>query len=96
MNILRKVRFQQAREIIKVIKDNQLERHTAAVGDKVYNGLATMAKGSARGKIENLRGKDAGTFIAFDFKDVPMRDSFVSKMKLSGVNIGGMSFSVDD
>ena len=79
---------QQAREMIKIIKENDLVSRTATIGSHLYKELSSLSKSSGKDKILNLRGKDAGTFIAWDFKDAATRDGFVGKMKLQGVNIG--------
>lgn len=85
------IRALQAREMIKVIKDNDLVAHTASVGSYLYSALADLshkAQGGSRG-IQNLRGQDCGTFIAWDCESAEMRDQFVSKMRSKGVNMGG-------
>ncbi|KAK4050167.1 4-aminobutyrate transaminase [Microbotryomycetes sp. JL201] len=85
------VRAMQAREMIKVIRDNGLVERTAEVGDYLYqelSSLASSAPGGSKG-IQNLRGKDTGTFIAWDCESAEVRDSFLAKMKQKGVNMGG-------
>lgn len=85
------IRALQAREMIKVIKDNDLVASTAAVGAHLYDSLLHLAKtapGGSKG-IQSLRGKDCGTFIAWDCETPAMRDSFVAKMREKGVNMGG-------
>lgn len=85
------IRALQAREMIKVIKENDLVASTAAVGAHLYDSLLKLAKtapGGSKG-IQSLRGKDCGTFIAWDCESPAMRDSFVAKMREKGVNMGG-------
>lgn len=57
----------------------------AETGAYLYSGLKDLAS-KYPGRIQNLRGKDRGTFIAWD---TPDRDSFLKKMKTVGINIGG-------
>jgi len=84
------IRALQAREIIKVIKRDNLVENTADVGDFVYSALATLAQTEAGASvIQNLRGKDCGTFIAFDCETPELRDQFVATMRGLGVNMGG-------
>lgn len=85
------IRALQAREMIKIIRDNDLVANTAEVGSYLYSALdklARNAKGGSSG-IQNLRGQDCGTFIAWDCASAEMRDQFVAKMRLKGVNMGG-------
>jgi len=39
--------------------------------------------------INSTRGKDRGTYIAFDGKDSATRDSIIGEMKKAGVQLGG-------
>jgi hypothetical protein len=64
-------------------------QHTAAVGAHIYTGLERLAGTTAEGKLLNLRGKDAGTFIAFDAESAEARDKFVKGMRSKGVIVGG-------
>lgn len=57
----------------------------AETGAYLYSSLKELAS-KYPDKIQNLRGKDRGTFIAWD---TPGRDAFLKKMKTFGVNIGG-------
>ena len=85
------VRALQAREMIKVIRDNNLVERTAQVGAYLYDSLLSLAKSAPGGSkgIQNLRGKDAGTFIAWDCDTAETRDRFLARMRLEGVNMGG-------
>jgi len=84
------VRALQAREMIKVIKNNNLVDATAAVGDTLFSALAALSH-TPHGAplIQNLRGQDMGTFIAFDAETPAKRDELVARLKLKGVNAGG-------
>ncbi|KAK4703069.1 hypothetical protein P7C70_g3148, partial [Phenoliferia sp. Uapishka_3] len=84
------VRALQAREMISVINKNSLVENTADVGDYLYSALASLATTSSGAPhIQNLRGKDSGTFISFDCATPQDRDQFVAKMRGKGVNMGG-------
>ena len=75
--------------MIKIIQENDLVNHTAKIGSRVYNELSDMSKsGAAQGKLTNLRGKGAGTFIAFDCETPAKRDAFIAGMRNEGVNMG--------
>ncbi|KAK6353513.1 4-aminobutyrate transaminase [Orbilia brochopaga] len=71
--------------IIKEVERLGLVEHTAQTGAYLFNGLEQLSK-KFPGEIQNLRGKNTGTFIAWDS---PQRDAFLKKMKTVGVNIGG-------
>jgi 4-aminobutyrate aminotransferase/(S)-3-amino-2-methylpropionate transaminase len=73
------------RAIINEIERLELVANTALVGDYLYHGLQALSQKYPH-EILNLRGKDRGTFIAFDS---PRRDMFLAKAKAKGVNIGG-------
>ena len=54
----------QAREMIKVIKRDNLLQNTVKVGDYVYNKLEQLqASGTGHGKISNLRGKGCAILL---------------------------------
>ncbi|PKS11934.1 hypothetical protein jhhlp_001229 [Lomentospora prolificans] len=73
------------RAIIEEIDRLDLVANTARVGSYLYGKLETLA-GKYPGQFNNLRGKDRGTFIAFDN---PRRDEFLARARKFGVNIGG-------
>lgn len=75
--------------IVDEIERLDLVRHTARVGSYLYSKIEGLAK-RYPGQFENLRGKDRGTFIAFDN---PRRDEFLKMAKTLGVNIGGSGMS---
>ncbi|CAH7666670.1 aminotransferase class-III-domain-containing protein, partial [Phakopsora pachyrhizi] len=79
----------KARTMIQVIEREGLVNHVRDVGGYLYDGLESVSKTVGRGQIFNLRGKNCGTFIAFDSPNPDQRDEFVHKMKLSGINVGG-------
>lgn len=82
------IRALQAREMISVIHKKNLISSTAAVGSYIYSSLASISQKYPQ-HIQNLRGKESGTFIAFDGENPEKRDEFVRKMRESGVNMGG-------
>lgn len=61
-----------------------LVEHTAQVGKYLYGKLEALAA-KYPGEIQNLRGKDRGTFIAFDS---PRREEVLQHAKANGLNIG--------
>jgi len=73
------------RSIYDEIKDNNLVEQAARVGNYLYTKLEELARLYPL-EIENLRGKDRGTFISWDS---PRRDEILRKAKLHGVNMGG-------
>ncbi len=73
------------RGIIEEIERLDLVNNTAKVGNYLFGKLEELAK-KYPGQFQNLRGKDRGTFIAFDN---PNRDEFLKRAKKFGVNIGG-------
>ncbi|GAA5899346.1 hypothetical protein JCM8208_001622 [Rhodotorula glutinis] len=78
----------QAREIISFVKSHGLVQHTAVVGDELFSHLGALAR-RFPGMINNLRGKDHGTFIAWDAESPQARDKFVAAMRHEGVVMGG-------
>ncbi|KAJ5518033.1 Pyridoxal phosphate-dependent transferase major region subdomain 2 [Penicillium expansum] len=73
------------RGIIEEVERLGLVENTRITGDYLYGGLARLAEKYPQ-HFQNLRGKNQGTFIAWD---TPKRDQFVAKAKSFGVNIGG-------
>lgn len=73
------------RSIIQEIERLDLVNSTAATGNYLFAGLQRLSERFPR-EIQNLRGKNQGTFIAFDSV---RRDEVLKKAKLEGVNIGG-------
>jgi 4-aminobutyrate aminotransferase/(S)-3-amino-2-methylpropionate transaminase len=77
------------RAIIEEIERLGLVEKTAKVGDYLYGKLKELSK-KYPGQFENLRGRDMGTFIAFDN---PKRDEFLKTAKKFGINVGGSGVS---
>lgn len=77
------------RAIIDEVQRLDLVANTAKVGDYLFGKLEELAKKYPE-EFKNLRGKNRGTFIAFDN---PNRDQFIAKVKKLGVNIGGSGVS---
>ena len=73
------------RAIVQEIHHRDLIAHTKRTGTYLFDGLERLAQ-RFPAEIMNLRGKDRGTFIAFDS---PRRDEVVRSCKRRGVNIGG-------
>ncbi|SNX82463.1 4-aminobutyrate aminotransferase [Melanopsichium pennsylvanicum] len=83
-------RTMQARQIIRTIQDHDLVQKTDEVGNYIYSELNEMiVNGAGRGKVETLRGENAGTFIAFDGRTAEVRDELIMQMRKQGVHIGG-------
>lgn len=82
----------QAREIIRLIKRDNLCENTASVGDHLYESLAGLSdkgNGKGRGKMFNLRGQDQGTYLAWDCETPAKRDQLVMEMRKRGIHLGG-------
>jgi 4-aminobutyrate aminotransferase/(S)-3-amino-2-methylpropionate transaminase len=73
------------RGIIGEVERLNLVENTRTTGDYLYAGLERLAQKYPE-HFQNLRGKNQGTFIAWD---TPKRDEFLVKAKSVGVNIGG-------
>jgi 4-aminobutyrate aminotransferase/(S)-3-amino-2-methylpropionate transaminase len=71
--------------IYRQIQELDLVNHTAQVGKYLFNGLTRLQQ-AYPDQITNLRGKDQGTFIAFDS---PKRDELLKQAKTMGINLGG-------
>ncbi|KAJ0330757.1 hypothetical protein COL5a_003061 [Colletotrichum fioriniae] len=67
------------------IEKHGLVEHTAQVGGYLYRELEALA-GKYPQHLLNLRGKDRGTFIAWD---CPRREEVLALAKSRGVNMGG-------
>ncbi|KAB7497577.1 4-aminobutyrate aminotransferase, mitochondrial, partial [Armadillidium nasatum] len=74
-------------QVLKVIKRDNLLQNTTKTGDILYKGITDLEKRFPK-VISSTRGKDRGTFIAFDCKDVSTREQVVGKLKLKGIHIG--------
>ncbi|ROT40365.1 4-aminobutyrate aminotransferase [Sodiomyces alkalinus F11] len=73
------------RAIFEQIQQRGLVAQAARVGDYLYAGMQRIAE-RYPDQVANLRGKDRGTFIAFDS---PRRDEVLHRAKSLGVNVGG-------
>lgn len=82
------IRALQAREMISFIKQHDLVSHTASIGSELFNSLSSFASHYPK-VMQNLRGKNEGTFISFDCDTPEMRDRFVAEMRKVGVVMGG-------
>jgi 4-aminobutyrate aminotransferase/(S)-3-amino-2-methylpropionate transaminase len=78
------MRTLQAREMIKIIRDNNLVEHTRKTGDVLTAALGDVL-GRHQGLVLNHRGQNEATFQAFDFVTAAKRDAFVAKMRSKGV-----------
>ncbi|CAI5756752.1 unnamed protein product [Candida verbasci] len=76
-----------AKAIYQVIKQDGLVSKTANVGDYLYSGLQQLVNKSD--KLKNLRGKNFGTFIAFDCVNADVRNKLLADCRLNGLNVGG-------
>lgn len=72
------------RSILQEIERLNLVDNAARVGDKLFKSLNTLAK-KYPNEIKNLRGKDRGTFIAWDS---PRREDVIAKALAKGILIG--------
>jgi 4-aminobutyrate aminotransferase/(S)-3-amino-2-methylpropionate transaminase len=77
------------RGIIDEVERLGLVENTRITGDYLYGGLQRLAEKYPQ-HFQNLRGKNQGTFIAWD---TPKRDQLVAKAKSFGINIGGSGAS---
>jgi len=82
------VRALEATAIVKEIHRLDLVKNTETVGAYLFDKLGQLSK-KYPSDIQNLRGKDTATFIAWDANDTAARDQFLKNMKQAGVNIGG-------
>ncbi|CAI7659231.1 unnamed protein product [Penicillium discolor] len=70
--------------VIDEILSKKLIEKTAQVGMVLYDNLATLAV-EYPNRIQNLRGKGKGTYLAFD---TPDSSTLLKKMRELGINIG--------
>jgi 4-aminobutyrate aminotransferase/(S)-3-amino-2-methylpropionate transaminase len=77
----------QASAIISYINTHSLLSHTARIGSTLFSRLSELFASSPI--ISGLRGKDRGTFIAWDLETAELRDKFVARMRKEGVLMGG-------
>lgn len=77
-----------AKSIYQEISKNNLVERTAQVGDYLYKSLASVFS-KYPDRIKNLRGKNMGTFIAWDCVNPEERNKLLLACRTKGVNIGG-------
>jgi len=77
------------RAILDEVERLNLVENTRVTGNYLYAGLERLAQQYPE-QFQNLRGKNQGTFIAWD---TPRRDEILKKAKAEGVNIGGSGAS---
>ncbi|GAA5932625.1 hypothetical protein JCM1841_000315 [Sporobolomyces salmonicolor] len=82
------IRALQAREMISFIETHGLVAHTAAIGAELFAGLSDLSR-RFPALVQNLRGRDTGTFISWDVESPESRDRFVAEMRRAGVVMGG-------
>jgi 4-aminobutyrate aminotransferase/(S)-3-amino-2-methylpropionate transaminase len=80
------VRAYQAEVIINQIQSLNLLKVVQETGDFLKKELLTLSVKYPH-FISNVRGM--GTYLAFDAESMKMRDSLVSAIRNSGVNLGG-------
>jgi 4-aminobutyrate aminotransferase/(S)-3-amino-2-methylpropionate transaminase len=73
------------RSIYQEIERLHLVEQTAAVGRYIFESLEQLAAKYPE-LVQNLRGKDRGTFIAWD---CPKREEVLALAKENGINMGG-------
>ncbi|KAG7662704.1 uncharacterized protein J8A68_003763 [[Candida] subhashii] len=77
-----------AKAIYQEIVKNDLVTRTGQVGDYLYGKLNSVLSQYPT-LVSNLRGKNYGTFIAWDCTDVDTRTKILMGCRAKGVNIGG-------
>ncbi|ODQ64351.1 3-amino-2-methylpropionate transaminase [Nadsonia fulvescens var. elongata DSM 6958] len=77
-----------ARTIYQETIARDLVTKVEQVGNYLFGQLEVVAK-KFPGKINNLRGKGRGTYIAWNCESPAARDLFTKTMRNNGVNIGG-------
>ncbi|EDO16578.1 hypothetical protein Kpol_1064p60 [Vanderwaltozyma polyspora DSM 70294] len=70
------------------ITSNKLVEQCAAVGKFLFSKLEELQEMYPQ-YMQNLRGKNRGTFIAWDLDDEETRTQLLYKLKLNGCNVGG-------
>lgn len=74
----------------KEVLKHDLPAHAQKVGSYLFGKLETLQK-KYPNYLQQLRGKDRATFIAWSLESGAARNKFLSDMKHVGVNIGGCS-----
>ncbi len=76
-----------SRAIYQEIQKNHLVERTAEVGSYLYGKLAELSTKYPQ-YIESLRGKNRGTFIAWDTPSPDARAKILNDLRLNGANVG--------
>ncbi|KAG0730260.1 4-aminobutyrate aminotransferase, mitochondrial [Chionoecetes opilio] len=76
------------KEVVNVINRDRLLDNVNETGDVLYKGLATLEQRFPQ-HIDSLRGRNRGTYIAFDGNTGAKRDAIIGKLKQQGVHTGG-------
>lgn len=71
----------------EIVKSNLVER-TAEVGDYLFEKLLSILS-RFPDKVFNLRGKNYGTFIAWDCSSTDLRNKILAASREQGLNMGG-------
>lgn len=74
--------------IAKEVLDNDLVSKVNETGDYLFAKLEKLQQ-TYPTKLQNLRGKNRGCFIAWDLESADARNQFLAEMKKNGVNVGG-------
>lgn len=74
-------------EVLKVIRRDSLLENMRVTGDLIYTNLIELENKYPH-LINSTRGKDRGTFIAFNGADSKTRDNIVDGLKKKGVQVG--------
>lgn len=82
------IRTLQAKILVREINKHKLVENTKETGDYLYKKLETLQTKFPK-HLMSLRGKDRGTFIAWDLPSGETRDAFITAMKQNGVLMGG-------
>ena len=82
-----------ARMILAGAIGDEIVKHDLAakaqeVGDYLFKKLESLQSKYPK-YLQNLRGKNRATFIAWDLPSGDARNKFLSDMRAAGVNIGG-------
>lgn len=70
------------------IIEKKLVKTCSRVGKYLFDKLLQLQT-QYPNQFQNLRGKNRGTFIAWDLKDSSARDGLLYQLKLNGCNVGG-------
>lgn len=76
--------------IAQEVIDHDLTSQVNRVGDYLFKKLEAL-QAQYPAKFQSLRGKNRGTFIAWDLPTPAERDDLLKKLRLHGCNVGGCS-----